>query len=335
MPMPVAVAVLAVAALAVIVFGRRLATVVDRLADRTGIGEALAGAVLLAAATSLAGLVASVTAASGGDAQLAVSNSIGGVGAQTAFLVVADLLHRGANLEHAAASITNVFSALLMTVMLGIVVIGMATSTTSVWDVHPASLFLPLVYGYGLWLSRRVSQEPMWRATRTPQTRVETPDSTAARGSLTTMWLSFALFAVLVSAAGFAVARAGVSLAEASGLSSTFIGAFITSIVTSMPELVTTVAAVRAGALSLAVGGIVGGNAFDLLFVAASDVAYRDGGIYAAMGASDMFLVGWTILLVGTAAAGLVRREPTGIGFEGYSILAIYAAGVAVLGVLG
>lgn len=35
--------------------------------------------------------------------------------------------------------------------------------------------------------------------------------------------------------------------------------------------------------LSLAVGGIIGGNAFDTLFTAASDIAYRDGSIYAHM----------------------------------------------------
>jgi cation:H+ antiporter len=41
----------------------------------------------------------------------------------------------------------------------------------------------------------------------------------------------------------------------------------ITSTCTSIPELVTAVAAVRQGSLTLAVGGIVGGNAFDTLFM--------------------------------------------------------------------
>lgn len=39
------------------IFGSRLVRVVDRLADRTGWGEAMAGAVLLAGANSIAGLV--------------------------------------------------------------------------------------------------------------------------------------------------------------------------------------------------------------------------------------------------------------------------------------
>ncbi len=64
--------------------GIRLSQVADRLADRTGLGEALMGALLLGGSTSLAGTVVSLTAAWQGEAQLAISNAIGGIAAQTA-----------------------------------------------------------------------------------------------------------------------------------------------------------------------------------------------------------------------------------------------------------
>ncbi|HKJ74943.1 MAG TPA: sodium:calcium antiporter, partial [Alphaproteobacteria bacterium] len=51
----------------------------DVLADRTGLGEAMVGGVMLGASTSLAGTVASVSAAIQGHADLAVSNAIGGI----------------------------------------------------------------------------------------------------------------------------------------------------------------------------------------------------------------------------------------------------------------
>ena len=66
--------------------GTRLTAVADILAERTGLGEAVVGAVLLGAATSLSGIVASVTAAADGRAELAV----GGIAAQTVFLAVAE-----------------------------------------------------------------------------------------------------------------------------------------------------------------------------------------------------------------------------------------------------
>jgi cation:H+ antiporter len=51
--------------------------------------------------------VTSVATAAQGHPEFAVSNAVGGIAAQTAFLAIADILYRRANLEHAAASLTN------------------------------------------------------------------------------------------------------------------------------------------------------------------------------------------------------------------------------------
>lgn len=103
-----------VAALAILLAGTRLTGVADALADRTGLGEAIVGAVLLGASTSLSGIVTSVTAAYAGNAELAVSNAVGGIAAQTVFLSVADVFYRRANLEHAAASAANLAQGTLL-----------------------------------------------------------------------------------------------------------------------------------------------------------------------------------------------------------------------------
>ncbi len=328
---PVAGLALLGAALLIGVAGTRLTGVVDQLADRTGIGEAMAGAVLLGGATSLAGLVVSVVAAADGDASLAVSNSIGGIAAQTAFVVVADMFYRRGNLEHAAASLGNVFNSLLLLVLLAVVVLGSAMPDISILGVSPATVLLLGAYWYGTVLVRRVEENPMWKPTMTSETRTDTPDPEAQEGSLRGMAVKFVGLAALTLAAGYVVARSGTVLVAETGLSGTVVGAFATSVATSLPELVTSVAAVRAGALTLAVGGIVGGNAFDLLFIAAADVAYREGSVYSALQQADLFVVAWAMVLVGILAAGLVRRERRGIGFEGVSVLVGYVAGLALL----
>lgn len=333
-PLGPAVAALVVAAATITVFGSRLARVVDRLADRTGIGEARAGAVLLATATSIAGLVVSVVAASAGQASLAVSNSVGGIAVQTTFIVVADLTYRPANLEHAAASITNLLNSMLMVVLLAVVLLGAAAPPTALLGIHPATPVLLAVYGYGLWLGRRVYHHPMWRPAVTSETQLDTPDEPEPQETLARLWARFLAFAAIVALSGWVLARAGISVTEQTALSGTFVGAFLTSVASSLPELVTTLAAVRAGALTLAVGGIVGGNTFDVLFVAVSDLVYRDGSIYAAIGAGDVFIIGWAILLVSTLAAGMVTREREGTGFEGMAILVFYLAGLAVVAVM-
>jgi cation:H+ antiporter len=107
-------------------------------------------------------------------------------------------------------------------------------------------------------------------------TRETTPDlpadDAAWRGWRS--WLAFAGVAVCVGLAGLALAETAVELSRKTGPSQTTIGAVFTAITTSLPELVTSIAAVRQGALTLAVGGIIGGNAFDVLFLAFADIAY-------------------------------------------------------------
>jgi len=112
--------VFALCALVIAIAGTRITRVVDQLADSTGLGEATAGAVLLGAATSLAGSVLSVTAAYRGHAELAVSNAPGGIAVQTFFLAIADIVYRRANLEHAAASAPNMMQNGLLIALLAL-----------------------------------------------------------------------------------------------------------------------------------------------------------------------------------------------------------------------
>jgi cation:H+ antiporter len=327
----IAVGAFGVATVVIALAGTRLARVVDRLADRTGLGEAIAGALLLGSATSLAGLMVSIVAAASNEPSVAISNSIGGIAAQTAFIVALDVTHRDANLERASASLTNVFNALLMVTLLGVVVLGVAAPPVTLLGVHPASLLLIVVYGYGLRLSRSISTDPMWHPEQTEDTRLDEPDEPEAGETLAGLWVRFGALAAVTAASGWVVGQSGLSLIEATGLSGTFVAVAFTAVATSLPELITGIAAVRAGALTLAVGGIIGGNTFDTLFIAVSDVVYQDGSLYEQVVASDLFVLGWTMLLTGILGAGLIRRQRAWIGFEGFAILGGYVGGLIIL----
>lgn len=331
-PSPTTAAVLlAVAAVVLGLGGTRFTRVVDRLADRTGMGEALAGAVLVGAVTSLPGLVTSIVGAADGNPSFAVSNSLGGIAAQTAFLAVADLTYRRANLEHAAASLSNLLQALLLITLVAVVLLAVAAPDVDVLGVHPATAVLPVVYLYGLRLTMAIGRDPLWSPIQTQETREDVPADEAQAGpALARLWTEFGALALVVAGTGYVVAIAGLSLIEQTGLSSSFVGATLTAVVTSLPELVTVLVAVRIGALTLAVGNIIGGNSFDVLFVAAADIAYRDGSIYHAIDAGTEIVLAGVVLLTAVLAAGLVRRQRGGIGFEGVVILAVYAATLAL-----
>lgn len=307
---------------------------VDQLADRTGIGEAAAGAVLLGASTSLGGSVLSVTAAWNGHAELAISNALGGIAVQTFFLAVADMVYRRANLEHAAASVPNMMQNGLLICLLALILLAPHLPNVTIGGVHPVTPVLLVVYFYGLYLVRAASESPMWLPSVTRETREDKPDNVTAMPPMSRLWVEFLVLMAILGIAGYTLEPAATAIANRTQLTQTVVGVLLTAVSTSIPELVTSVAAVRRGALTLAVGGIIGGNAFDTLFTAASDIAYRGGSIYHAMPEDSKFWTALTLLMSGVLMMGLIRRERHGIGqigMESAVIMMLYVFGIVLL----
>ena len=338
-PLWVVVSLFAAAALVIAVGGTRMTRTADHLADLTGIGEALFGAVLLGGATSLPGIITSVATAAQGFAEIAVSNAVGGIAAQTTFLAIADITYRRANLEHAAASVENLMQGALLSTLLAFPLLAMNAPPFSVFGIHPISMALVAYYLFGIELIAEAQSAPLWQPRETYETvHEETHEETATHRQLRRKWGLFAVLALIVAAAGFTVAQTGIALAERTGLSETIVGGLLTAVVSSLPELVTSVAAVRRGALTLAVGGIIGGNSFDVLFVAFADVSFRSGSIYHQIDSNQVFVIAVTLLLTGVLLMGLLRRERSGvlgIGFESFLALVLYVGAFATLFLAG
>lgn len=334
LPLSWAIALFSACALVIGVIGTRLTHVVDDLADRTGLGEAIAGALLLGATTSLAGSVLSVAASLEGQAELAVSNAVGGIAVQTLFLTVADMFLRRVNLEHAAASIGNMMQGSLLVCMLGLILVGAFSSEWTLWSIHPITPILLVGYIYGLRIVDVAQAAPMWQPARTRETREDIPDEEAKQRSLIILWVAFAVMAMILGISGWLLQRSATVIAEQTGLGQVAVGVLLTSVTTSLPELVTSVAAVRRGALTLAVGGIIGGNAYDTLFTAMSDIAYREGSIYHAISDKTLLWVAISLVMTGVLLMGLIRREKHGpgrIGFESVAIIGLYLAGIVMV----
>ncbi|MGR3540130.1 MAG: sodium:calcium antiporter [Hasllibacter sp.] len=336
-PWALIAAFLAVAAVVTLV-SIKATDLADTIADRTGFGEAMIGAVVLGGATSLSGIVVSVTVAAQGDASFAVSNAVGGIAAQTLFLAIGDAIYRRANLEHAAAEPASLFQAVLLIILLSLPLCAIAGPDIAYLGVHPVSLVMFLVYQWGLRAANSVRENPMWRVVRTPLTRHEADDETEDDRPLPRILISFGALVAIMAIAGWVISQLGTATAVRFGLSTGLVGSLFTAVITSLPELVTTITAIRRGALQLAVGGIIGGNTFDTLFLVASDVAYRDGSLYHAAARTDLYWLGTGLLMTAILLAGLVLRQRQGfarIGWESTALILIYAAALAVQVIYG
>lgn len=316
-------------------FGVKMTHVARQLAADTGMGEAVMGAVFIGASTSLSGIAASLTAASQGHAQLAVSNSLGGIAAQTFFLAVADMFYRKANLEHAAASAENLMMSAFLIVLLAIPLAAIAAPDYSLFAVHPASFIAIAAYVFGIRILTRTHKMPMWYPKRTRDTRIEKETTRRRRRSFHyANWLWFLLYSAIVGFSGWLLGNTGIVIAAETGFSEGIVGGVFTAVSTSLPELVIAITAVRMRALTLAVGDIIGGNSFDTLFIALSDVAYRQGSIYRDVTANEIFWLAATLLMTGVLLMGLLHRERHGIaniGMESFLVIVIYGTCLGVL----
>ena len=319
-------------------FGIKMTKIARDLAQSTGLGEALMGALFIGASTSLSGITTSVSAAAAGYVELAVSNGLGGIAAQTAFLALADIAYRRANLEHAAASAENLFMASFLLTLLAIHALALSVPTINIFGVHPATIVLIVLYIFGVYLLARTHKAPMWLPKKTRDTSLESEDKGRRRGrDLWQLWIRFTAYGAIVGLGGWSLTQLAIPLVEKTGLSHGIVGGIFTAVSTSIPELVVAITAVRMGALNLAVGDIIGGNAFDTLFIAASDIAYREGPIYADISSTEQFWLANSMLMTCVLLMGLIYRErhgPGNIGLESVILLILYLGGLATLSVM-
>ncbi|MFP4294665.1 MAG: calcium/sodium antiporter [Halothiobacillaceae bacterium] len=137
-------------------------------------------------------------------------------------------------------------------------------------------------------------------------------------------WVVFGL--VLLVVASRLLVWGAVYVAQALGLSDLVIGLTIVAIGTSLPELASSLAAVRKGAHDLALGNIIGSNLFNTLIVAGLAVIIAPTALEPDLLQRDLpVMAGLTLLLMLMAFSfrGRARRINR---IEGAALLGLYVA---------
>lgn len=293
------------------------------------------GALFISGTTSLSGIATSITAATQGHAEMAVSNALGGIAAQITFLAVADIFYRKANLEHAAASVENLIMNAFLILLLSLPLVGMAVPEYDIWAIHPVTPLIFLVYIFGIRVLAATHRMPMWFPRKTVDTSVEATESRRSRVRFANpLWGKFLVYSGVVAFSGWLLAVTGIEIAARTELSEGVVGGVFTAVCNSIPELVIAITAVRMGSLTLAVGDIIGGNAFDTLTLVFSDIGYREGPVYAHVTQIEFFWLAISILLSAILLMGLLFRERRGIGnigLESFLVFIVYLTSLIVI----
>ena len=126
--------------------------------------------------------------------------------------------------------------------------------------------------------------------------------------SVKTAILKFSVNAVFVIIAAVFLPKVGEGIAESTGLGQTFVGSIFIAIVTTIPEVVVSIAAVRIGAIDLAMGNLFGSNIFNIFILAIDDLFFIKGPMLSFVNQNHIISALFAIAMTSTAIIGLTYR---------------------------
>ncbi len=309
--------------------GVRLIRYGDALAALTGLSRSWIGLILIATVTSLPELVtglSAVTVAASPD--MAVGDALGSCIFNLAILAGVDVLHRRQSI-YAVASRALVlpagFGVILLSSAALVLLLGRQGVLPDIAYVSWGSVAIVLLYATAmrtLYLAeRRDAPSPVAMA----------PANLGFKQALT----GYVVAAAVIVAAGVWLPLIGVELAARMGWSNSFVGSLFVAFATSVPELATTWAAVRMGAIDMAFANLLGSNLFNVLILALDDMALRSGSLYAQVSPMHAVSAMSATLMSGTVVVALVYRPASRVWHIGswvsLALLALYLLNAALL----
>lgn len=149
-----------------------------------------------------------------------------------------------------------------------------------------------------------------------------------------------------VGLVGFGLAAAGLAIltpylvsssteiAEITRLGTTFVGTTLVALVTSLPELVTTLAALRLGADDMAIGNLFGSNLFNMFALGLTDIFYIEGRFLSAIDPAFLLVGMLGLLMTGMGLIGNLARLERRVLFvevDALVLFIVYFAGMWLL----
>ncbi|MBW1644954.1 MAG: sodium:calcium antiporter [Deltaproteobacteria bacterium] len=148
-------------------------------------------------------------------------------------------------------------------------------------------------------------------------------------------WLFFLLAAALVFHAGRQLTIRGEELAEQTGLARAFVGVILLGLITSLPELVSTLgASALVGEPNLALGNIFGSNACNLAILAFLEIVTVTGTLAHTLDRDNLLTAFLSLIMVSLASMAVIIRGRWHLGFVDLftpAIAGCYLVGMAML----
>lgn len=340
---PLRLNLLIFSALAVVVWigGTKIAEYADELAQRYNLSRALLGLFLLAGITSLPEIATSFTAASSGNADLAVNNLLGSIMMQVALLAVADLF-----IDKRALTSVVPDALVLLQGSCSIVLLTLVSVAITIGDM---SLFGAGAWSWGLLgavvyvlikLSVAGRHRKPWVVNPEDEQVAKQQDAATKMprkqrdDSRNLLFSKLVCSALIILVAGATVAYAGEAIAEQSGMGQSFAGVALVAVTTSLPEASTVFATIRRGYYTMAISDILGTNILNVALISGVDLIAPDGPVLDDAGDFSVLAANLGIAVTGLFMLGLSERADRTylrMGLDSILVLIVYCAGLYFL----
>lgn len=287
------------------VAGVKLSEYGDAIADKTGLGGTWIGLALIASVTSLPELITGISSVTvAGVPDIAIGDVLGSCVFNLLIIVVLDFMYRRESV-YSRASHGHVIGAGFGIMLIGMVGFSLLWSSLgSPPALGHIGLYTPvivLLYAVALrtilvYEKRSVVSYVESEPDRLPQLTL---------GQVVARYVAAAAFVVI---AGAWLPFIGEALAEAMGWHQSFVGTLFVAFVTSVPELVVTVAALKFGALDMAIGNLLGSNIFNILILGLDDVFFVTGPLLESVSTTHAVSAFSAMVMSGVAVVALLYR---------------------------
>jgi cation:H+ antiporter len=310
----------------------------DVIAEKTGLGRAWVGAILLAGVTSLPELVSGITAVTVLNApNLAIGGIVGSNLFNLTLIAVMDVAYQpGSILSNAQDG--HILSGGLGILLMGLIavapLVGPAINGFGVLGVSVISLGIVVVYLIG---ARLLSTFQSKRAVEVLEQEAEVLHYD--RISRRRAFLTFGGAALVVVITGVWLSTLADQISAETGLGRSFVGALLLGVSTSLPEITASLTAVRIGAIDLAIGNVLGSNLFNVALLAVYDMFDGGKNLWEVMSNANALGLIIAMMMTAVVIVSLIYRAspktPFRVSWDGVALIIMYLGAMAALYALG
>src|SRR3972149_4909509 len=278
--------------------GSNLSKYGDVIAEKTGLGRAWIGLLLMASGTALPELMTGISSVTIADVpNIALGDIMGSCVFNLSIIALMDILH-GRKPIFSESEHGHILSAGFGIILISLASISIMANANipAIGHIGLYSTAIIVIYFIGIrgvfLFERRRIKEFVGEMVQTLHYEHITTKEAVVK---------YAINALFIIGVATWLPFIGDRIAEETGLGRIFIGSIFIALTTSLPELVVSISALKIGATDLAIANLFGSNIFNILILAVDDIFYKKGPLLAHVSLNHVATGVIAIIMTGIA----------------------------------